>query len=122
MELLFLYNVGSEKFGFDFGYFGSFSYFLDKVGDLFRIVVISEEENEFKYEDNLKDEVWGKRFWRVGGFGIWVYGLDIKEESIRERLWREWFDKYNGDDWIKIFRKRIKFYNESMFLFFNLIK
>lgn len=122
METSPSHNVGSEKPGFDLGHSGSLNYLSDKAGDPFRTAVISEEENESKHEDSLKDEVRGKRFWRVGGLGIWAYGLDTKEESIRERLWREWSDKHNGDDWIKISRKRTKFYNESMFPSFNLTK
>lgn len=97
-------------------------YLSDKAGDAFRGAIINEEENESKHEDNLKDEVRGKRFWRVGGIGIWAYGLDRKEESTRERLWREWSDKHDENDWIDISRKRTKFYNESMFPSFNLTK
>lgn len=107
------HNAGSEKPSFDAKHSGNLSYLSGKAGDVFRSAVISEEENESKHEDNLKDEVRGKRFWRVGGVGIWAYGLDAKEENIRERLWREWSDKHDGDDWIQISRKRTKFYNES---------
>lgn len=115
-------NAGSEKPSFDPKHSGNLSYLSGKAGDVFRSAVISEEENESKHEDNLKDEVRGKRFWRVGGVGIWAYGLDAKEENIRERLWREWSDKHDGDDWIQISRKRTKFYNESMFPSFNQTK
>ncbi|WVO20476.1 uncharacterized protein IAS62_001773 [Cryptococcus decagattii] len=107
------HNVGDEKPGFGPGHSGALGYLSDKAGDAFRGAIINEEENESKHEDNLKDEVRGKRFWRVGGVGIWAYGLDRKEESTREKLWREWSDKHDEDDWINISRKRTKFYNES---------
>jgi hypothetical protein len=85
-------------------------FFQAKAADSMRYIVQREETTKERDEKELRQELKGKRVWRVGGIGIWAYSQDSALEEKKRQIWRE----ENGKgDWLSSARARTKLYTES---------
>ena len=92
-------------------------FFTQRAGESLRYITLKEEERKATEHDELKDELKGKRVWRVGGLGMWSYSLDPKAERDKMDVWRKWSEKHSGNDgkqkWIEAATARTEFYNRG---------
>jgi hypothetical protein len=88
-------------------------FFSLKAGESLRYLATREEEHKAKDEDELKDELTGKRVWRVGGIGVCCYSLEEEEEIRKVAVWREWGARHGRTDWEKAARQRTTVYNKG---------
>lgn len=89
-------------------------FFSSKADESLRFLVAQQESGKAKDEDEWKAELKGKRFWRVGGLGLWAYDLDPSVESRKEAMWRKWGDKGKGrEEWLEVAKERTAFYERT---------
>ncbi|KAK8850484.1 hypothetical protein IAR55_004402 [Kwoniella newhampshirensis] len=89
------------------------AFFGAKANESLRYIKLREESHRAKDKDEIKDELKGKRMWRVGGVGMWAYSLDAKEEEMKKKVWRDWGNKHGKDDWLKVSREKTEFYSKE---------
>nr|XP_018259643.1 uncharacterized protein I303_07711 [Kwoniella dejecticola CBS 10117]OBR81801.1 hypothetical protein I303_07711 [Kwoniella dejecticola CBS 10117] len=89
------------------------SFFTEKANESLRYMTIRKEVSDAKDKDELKHELKGKRVWRTGGIGIWSYSEDQKEEELKKKLWKDWSDDHDAQDWIKVAKERREFYDKE---------
>ncbi|WWD20665.1 hypothetical protein CI109_105141 [Kwoniella shandongensis] len=99
----------NEKKGFEQSSSAS-AFLTTKAKESLRYITIREETHRAQNKDEIKDELKGKRVWRVGGIGMWAYSLDANEEEMKKKVWRDWGEKHGKDDWLKASRERTEFY------------
>ncbi|WWD08345.1 hypothetical protein V865_006457 [Kwoniella europaea PYCC6329] len=88
-------------------------FFSEKANESLRYLTIKKEAGDSKEKDELKDELKAKRVWRTGGIGVWAYSEDQKEEELKKKLWKEWSEKHDSSDWLKVARERKEFYEKE---------
>ncbi|KAL7422915.1 hypothetical protein Q5752_002212 [Cryptotrichosporon argae] len=81
--------------------------------DALRAVTLREEGLRATSKDELKDELKGKRVWRVGGLGVWAWSEDDKAENDKQGVWRKWGDKHGKAEWLSAARARTAFYKDT---------
>ncbi|OCF43636.1 hypothetical protein I317_02528 [Kwoniella heveanensis CBS 569] len=92
---------------------GSTAFFANMANESIRYITLREEAHKAKDKDELKDELKGKRVWRVGGLGVWAYSDDKEQEETKKRLWRDWGEKHGQKDWLEVARERKQFYEKE---------
>lgn len=85
----------------------------EKVTESLRYITAQKEAHSAKDHDELKDELKGKRHWRVGGVGIWAYNGEGADENRKRDTWTKWGEKHGKDEWIKAARARTEFYAQG---------
>lgn len=89
-------------------------FFSSKADESMRFLITQQESGKAKSEDEWKDELKGKRIWRVGGLGMWAYDQDDQVEAAKESMWRKWGDKGKGEkEWLEAARERTAFYTRK---------
>jgi hypothetical protein len=88
-------------------------FFVNKASESLRYLTLRQEEHKATNKDELKDELKGKRVWRVGGVGMWSYSLDEGEEGGKRELWRDWGGRHGKDEWINAAKERTEFYERG---------
>jgi hypothetical protein len=92
-------------------------FFSSKADESLRFLMAKQEGVKAQDEGEWKDELKGKRVWRVGGLGMWAYDQDEKVESAKGAVWRRWGEKGNGHrEWLETARERTTFYNRESFI------
>jgi hypothetical protein len=86
---------------------------VNKASESLRYLTLRQEEHKATNKDELKDELKGKRVWRVGGVGMWSYSLDEGEEGGKRELWRDWGGRHGKDEWINAAKERTEFYERG---------
>lgn len=89
-------------------------FFSSKADESLRFLTAKQEGAKAQDQGEWKDELKGKRVWRVGGLGMWAYDQDEKVESAKGAVWRRWGEKGNGQrEWLETARERTNFYNRE---------
>jgi len=44
---------------------------------------------------------------------MWAYSLDQNEERVKQKLWRDWDNRHEKDEWLKAARARTGLYNNE---------
>lgn len=86
---------------------------MNKASESLRYLTLRQEEHKAKDTGELKDELKGKRVWRVGGVGMWSYSLDEREEEGKRELWRDWGARHGKNEWINAAKERTEFYEKG---------
>lgn len=98
----------------DRGFFsGAAEMLSDKAVESLRAVTIQTETHAARDSSDLKEELKGKKFWKVGGVGMWAFERDDHVEEEKKRIWRERGEKYGKDEWLKTARSRTDWYNKG---------
>ena len=86
----------------------------DKAADSLRYVTIQKESYDARHDDSaFKDELKGKKVWKVGGVGMWAFEHADKHEERKKEVWRDWTEKHGKDEWLKAARARTDYYNRG---------
>lgn len=72
-----------------------------------------EEEHKARDKDELKDELKGKRVWRIGGIGVWSYSLEEEVERNKMEVWKSWGEKHGRGEWVEGAKERTRVYNKG---------
>lgn len=91
----------------------SMQFFSSKASESLRYLTLREEEHKAVQEDELMEELKGKRVWRIGGMGMWAYGMDREAEERKKGLWRQWSASNGQEAWLHSARERTMFYNRD---------
>jgi hypothetical protein len=106
-----------ESRGFPGGGKWDSEYLAGKANESVRYLTIKGEQHKAKQKDELKDELKGRRIWRVGGIGMWAYSLDTEVEWRKRELWADWGGRHGKDEWVKSAKNRTEFYNKGEKIF-----
>lgn len=96
------------------GFAGSMDFFANRAGESMRYIALEREAHDATKEDHLRDELDGKRIWKVGGVGVWSYCQDAAQEEKRRKVYSDWREKNGKGNWIKAARARTEFYIRGM--------
>lgn len=89
-------------------------FFSSKADESMRFLTAKQEAGKARSEDEWKDELKGKRVWRVGGLGIWAHDPEQKAEDAKAAVWRHWGEKgYGREEWLETAKERTSFYTRE---------
>lgn len=88
-------------------------YFQAKAAESLRYLMIQRESSAERDGEQLKQELKGKKVWKIGAVGVYAYSLDPSVEKVKERIWRDHWKSTSRKEWISVARARTDYYESG---------
>ncbi|EIW69915.1 hypothetical protein TREMEDRAFT_68366 [Tremella mesenterica DSM 1558] len=89
------------------------AFLASRASESLRYLILREEEHQAEEEEGLKNELEGRKVWRVGGIGVWAYSIIERVELRKRNLFRLSGETGGKDEWYKAALARTEFYKNT---------
>ncbi|RXK41676.1 hypothetical protein M231_00911 [Tremella mesenterica] len=89
------------------------AFLASRASESLRYLILREEEHQAEEEESLKNELEGRKVWRVGGIGTWAYSAIERVESRKRELFRQSGEAGGKDEWFRAALARTQFYKNT---------